>query len=71
MISLCQKKFKKGWGVHRVRLEIKRITEHRISRSFSHLGRFWIHYYQQKNKWNREFYLRYVQLYFSLNKPIC
>ena len=64
MISLCQKskKKKKKWGVTEFVLEIKRITDHTIFRTFGHLVRFWIHYYQQKFKWNGELYLSYVCL---------
>ena len=62
MISLCEKD-KKNWGVTKLIFEIKHITDNSISRSFSHLGRVWIHYYQQKFKQNGEFYLRYVCLF--------
>ena len=42
-----KKKKKKKLGVTEFVLEMKRITDHSISRSFSHLG---IHYYQQRFK---------------------
>ena len=44
------------WG-HRARLGDK--TDHSIFRSFGHLVRFWIHYYQQKFKYNGKFYRSY------------
>ena len=46
----CMSKGKKNWGITEFVLEIKRITDYSIFRSFGHLVRFLIHYYQQKFK---------------------
>ena len=59
MTSLCQKG-KKKMGITEFVLEIKRITDHRIFRTFGHLVRFLI---QQKVNYNEQLYLRYVCLF--------
>ena len=59
-----KKKGKTNWGVTKVVLEVKRITDQTkfIFRNFGPLGRAWIHYYQQKFKSNEDFSAIYVCL---------